>query len=149
MAERYFDASNQIAGRLASVAAKQLLNGDSVFIINAEKAVVSGDRVYTENLFKEKHDRGDMYHGPFYPREPEKMLGRMIRGMLPFHTARGKEAFRRLRVYKSVPAELKGRKFEKPAAEGRRRAADAAGRLGSKRMEIGEISVKLGAKKLW
>ncbi len=140
MAERYFDASNQIAGRFASTAAKQLLKGDSVFVVNAEKAVISGDRVFTEKLFKEKQDRGDMYHGPFYPREPDKILRRIIRCMLPFHTARGREAFRRLRVYKSVPAELKGKKFEKSIAESR---------VGSKRMELGEISVKLGVKKVW
>jgi len=138
--ERYFDASNQVAGRLASATAKQLLKGDSVFIVNAEKAIVSGDKVYTENLYKEKQDRGDMYHGPFYPREPDKILRRIIRGMLPFHTARGREAFRRLRVYKSIPAELKGKKFEKSVAESK---------VGSKRMEIGEISVKLGVKKVW
>ena len=138
--ERYFDASNQVAGRLASVTAKQLLKGDSVFIVNAEKAIVSGDKVYTENLYKEKQDRGDMYHGPFYPREPDKILRRIIRGMLPFHTARGREAFRRLRVYKSIPAELKGKKFEKSVAESK---------VGSKRMEIGEISVKLGVRKVW
>jgi len=140
MAEKYIDASNQIAGRLASTAAKRLLKGDFVFIINAEKAVVSGDKVYTEKLYKEKQDRGDMYHGPFYPREPEKILRRIIRGMLPFHTARGREAFRRLRVYKSMPAELKGKKFEKSVANSR---------PGSKRMEMGEISVKLGVKKMW
>jgi large subunit ribosomal protein L13 len=138
--DRYIDASNQIAGRLASAAAKQLLKGDSVFIINAEKAVISGDRVFTEKLFKEKHDRGDMYHGPFYPREPDKILRRIVRCMLPFHTARGREAFRRLRVYKSLPAELRGKKFGKPVAESK---------VGSKRMEIGEISVKLGVKKTW
>ncbi len=140
MSERYFDASNQIAGRLASTAAKRLLKGDEVFVVNAEKAVISGDRMFTETLFKEKHDRGDMYHGPFYPREPDKMLRRMIRCMLPFHTARGREAFRRLRVYKSLPSGLKGKKFEKPSSEGK---------AGSKRMELGEISVKLGVKKVW
>jgi large subunit ribosomal protein L13 len=138
--ERYMDATNQIAGRLASAAAKQLLKGDLVFIVNAEKAVVSGDQVFTEKLYKEKQDRGDMYHGPFFPREPDKILRRTVRGMLPFHTARGREAFRRLRVYKSIPAELKGKKFEKSIADSK---------VGSKRMELGEIAVKLGVKKIW
>jgi large subunit ribosomal protein L13 len=138
--DRFFDASGVVAGRLASNTAKQLLRGDKVTVVNAEKALVSGDKVYTENLFKEKVERGEPYHGPFYPKEPDRMLRRMVRGMLPFHTARGREAFRRLRVYKSIPAELKGRKFERP---------DIKSRLTAKKMEIGEISVKLGVKKNW
>lgn len=137
--ERYIDASGQIAGRLASSVAKQLLKGEKIFIVNAEKAVVSGDPVYTEGHFKEKAERGDPYHGPFYPREPDQILRRMIRCMLPFHTARGREALKGLRVYKSLPAELKGKKFEK--REGKK--------LETKHMEIGEISLKLGAKKSW
>jgi large subunit ribosomal protein L13 len=137
--ERFVDASGQIAGRLASATAKHLLKGDSVIIINAESAVISGDPVYTETLFKEKVERGDPYHGPFYPKEPDAMLRRMIRGMLPFHTARGREAFRRLRVYKSMPAELKGKKFEKTHVEMK----------SPKHIAVGNLSIKLGVKKSW
>jgi large subunit ribosomal protein L13 len=137
--ERYFDASGQVAGRLASTAAKLLLKGDSIFIINAEKAVITGDAVFIEKFYKERVDRGEPHHGPFYPREPDRMLRRMTRGMLPFHSARGREAFRRLRVYKSLPAELKGKKFEKMPQRA----------IGQKHVEIGFVSVKLGAKKTW
>ena len=75
----------------------------------------------------------------FFSREPDRILRRTIRCMLPFHTARGREAFRNLRVYKSVPAELKGKKFEKPAGR----------KLETSKIEIGELSVRLGARKLW
>lgn len=138
--EKYIDASGQIAGRLASNVAKGLLKGDVVVITNAEKAVITGDKVYTEGMFKERMARGDAYHGPFFPREPDKLLRRMIRCMLPFHTARGREAFRNLKVYKSVPEALKSKKYEKPYAESK---------AGSKQMTIGQISLKLGSKKTW
>ena len=36
------DAKNQILGRLASFVAKKALSGDTVIVLNAEKAVISG-----------------------------------------------------------------------------------------------------------
>ena len=41
---KIIDASGCIMGRLASHAAKSLLNGDEIHIINAEEAVISGNR---------------------------------------------------------------------------------------------------------
>ena len=40
---KILDASGCIMGRLASHAAKSLLNGDEIHIINAEEAVISGN----------------------------------------------------------------------------------------------------------
>jgi len=108
----YLDASNQIAGRLASNAAKMILNGDNVFIVNAEKAVISGRKEITFKEYKQKTDRGDPVHGPFYPRVADRMLKRIVRGMLP-KSPKGRESFKRLRVYISVPEELKGTEFAK------------------------------------
>jgi large subunit ribosomal protein L13 len=138
--EHFIDASNQIAGRLASIVTKLLLKGDTATIVNAEKAVISGDKVSNIEHYREKHERGEPYHGPFYPREPDMMLRRIIRGMLP-HKPRGRDAFKRLRVYKSVPLELKGKKFKG--------LKFSENNLESKHIEIGEISIKLGAKKTW
>ena len=39
-----YDAENQILGRLGSVIAKQLIGGESVFVVNVEKSVISGSR---------------------------------------------------------------------------------------------------------
>jgi len=61
--------------------------------------------------YREKRARGDPYHGPFFPRSPERVVKRTIRGMLPYRTARGKEALKRLRVFISIPPELKGVQF--------------------------------------
>jgi len=38
------DATNQIMGRLASYAAKSALSGNTVIVLNAEKAVISGKK---------------------------------------------------------------------------------------------------------
>ncbi len=110
--DHYLDASNQVAGRLASNVAKILLNGDNVFIINAEKAVISGRKEVTFREYKQKTDRGDPVHGPFYPRVADMMLKRIVRGMLP-KTPKGRSALKRLKVYISTPEELKGEKFGK------------------------------------
>ena len=39
------DANNLILGRMATVVAKRLLQGESIIILNAEKTVISGKRL--------------------------------------------------------------------------------------------------------
>ena len=107
----YIDANNKVVGRLASRVAKMLLSGESVSVVNAEKAVMVGNPAVTLKAFKHKRDRGDPYHGPFYPRSPDMVFRRVVRGMVPYKTARGGEAFKRLRVFISIPQELKGKQF--------------------------------------
>ena len=106
------NAENQTLGRLLSYAAKKALNGEEVIIVNAEKAVIVGNPAVTLKAFKHKRDRGDPYHGPFYPRAPDMVFRRVVRGMLPHKTARGIEAFKRLRVFISIPQEMKDKSFE-------------------------------------
>lgn len=101
------NAEDCVAGRLASFVAKRLLKGEDIVIVNAEKAVVTGNPKVIEKFFGEKIARGDPYHGPFYPKKPENMLRRIVRGMLPFHKSRGRSAYRKLKVYRSVPDEYK------------------------------------------
>jgi large subunit ribosomal protein L13 len=134
------DAEDCIAGRLASIAAKELLKGKRVYIVNAEKAVVSGNPKYTIKNLKEKLKRGDPYHGPFYPRRPDQIMKRLVRGMLP-KKPRGTEALKRLRVFLSVPAEAQGKDPIKPGA--------AKNKLKGKYIELGKLSERVGAKKTW
>jgi large subunit ribosomal protein L13 len=134
------DAEDCIAGRLASVAARELLKGRHVCIVNAEKAVISGNPRHTVKSLREKVERGDPYHGPFYPRRPDQVLRRSVRGMLP-KKPRGREALKRLRVFLSVPDEFQGRVFTKPE--------EARNRLRGKYTELGKVSEKLGARKTW
>ncbi len=106
------DASGHILGRLSSKIAKRLLNGEKIVVVNAEKAVITGDKYMVFERYKEKYDRGSKEKGPYFPRHPEKIFKRTVRGMLPWKSSRGRDAYRRLRVFMGVPEELKGREFE-------------------------------------
>jgi large subunit ribosomal protein L13 len=113
---RVIDASNAILGRLASIVAKRLLNGEKIAIINAEKAIISGkfDSIiekYKEWLKIRTHTNPKK--GPFHYRRPDKLVKRVIRGMLPWKNPRGKQAYKRLRVYIGVPEEFKNKEVER------------------------------------
>jgi len=106
------DAKGLILGRMASMVAKRLLNGESIIIVNAEEAVISGKR---PSLIREAEDFLQVGHfrkGPFHARRPETIVKRVIRGMLPRRNARGKEALKRLRVFLGVPQEFKDKEKE-------------------------------------
>ncbi|WP_456330649.1 50S ribosomal protein L13 [Archaeoglobus sp.] len=107
------DASGHILGRLSSKIAKRLLNGERIVVVNAEKAVITGDKYMVFERYKEKYDRGSKEKGPYFPRHPERIFKRTVRGMLPWKSSRGRDAYRRLRVFMGVPEELQGREFER------------------------------------
>ncbi len=142
MEEKIIDASNKIAGRLASIVAKMLLEGEKVVIVNAEKAIISGNPQFLKKFFLERRHRGDPYKGPFYPRYPDQILKRMIRGMLPYKKEKGRNALKRLKVFIGIPNEYKNAKFFEIKVK---EAKD----LRCKYMTLGEISEYIGAKKLW
>jgi large subunit ribosomal protein L13 len=110
----YVDATNQIAGRLSSKAAKLLIEGKRVVIVNAEKALISGSRISVMNQWKERLElssKVNPIYGPIHPRRPDNILRRMIRGMVPRKKPKGASAMKRLRVYIGVPQELKSEKL--------------------------------------
>jgi len=104
------DATDHIAGRLASNVAKLLLQGNRVSIVNCENIMISGTR---SNIIKEYRDFLEISsilhpkHGPFHPRRPDTIITRMIRGMLPRKKPSGLTAHKRLRAYIGTPKELK------------------------------------------
>lgn len=109
----YIDATNQILGRLASIIAKLLLEGKSVYVFNAEKAVVSGERRrviegYKLVLKTRTHYNPDK-SGIRRFRSPHMIFKKTVRGMLPIDKPRGRDAYRRLKVFIGVPDEYKGR----------------------------------------
>lgn len=109
------DAANCIAGRMCSHVSKLLLQGNRVMIVNAEKAMLSGARAKTIQLYKEHLEINSVtnpIHGPFHPRRPDTMLTKMVRGMVPKRKSSGMTAFARLRVYIGVPEEMKKSKME-------------------------------------
>jgi len=105
------DASNAILGRLASYAAKQSLFGKEVVIVNCNDAVITGNRATTVKIYKEKKGRGGAsLKGPMFPRSPERIVKRTIRGMLSYTQERGRSALKRVMCYNKVPAEYENAK---------------------------------------
>ncbi len=101
MAKIVYDGKGCVFGRLASVVAKDLLKGNFVDVINCEGIVISGDKklFMKKILAKRKMGSGSSMKGPKYPRVADRLIKRMIRGMLPWDRAKGREAFRKLRCY--------------------------------------------------
>ncbi|MBN2423249.1 50S ribosomal protein L13 [Candidatus Woesearchaeota archaeon] len=104
------DASDSLLGRLASYAAKKAMLGETVRIVNSEKAYVSGKRRDILAKYRKKQERGTHTTGPFFPKYPDKIIKRTIRGMLPYKKPRGREAFKKIRCYIGIPEELKNQK---------------------------------------
>jgi large subunit ribosomal protein L13 len=105
------NAEGLILGRMASKVAKKLLNGERIIIVNAEKAVISGKRKSKVAEAKEFLEVGAPKQGPFHYRRPDKILRKTVRGMLPFKQPKGKTALRKLKVFISVPEDLKDQKM--------------------------------------
>ena len=109
-----YDAKDKVLGRLASTVAKDLLKGRSVVVVNADKAFISGSKSAIVARYKVRlglQEKENPEHSPHWPRRPDMFVRRIIRGMLPYHKKpSGKAAFKRLRVFSGVPAELATRK---------------------------------------
>ncbi|MBR9700789.1 50S ribosomal protein L13 [Candidatus Woesearchaeota archaeon] len=101
------DATDLLVGRMATQVARAALHGKEVRIINCDKAVVSGHKQAIVSSWKTKYARGVPKKGPFYRRQPDRLVRRMIRGMLPYKTPRGRDAFKRVLTYIGAPEEFK------------------------------------------
>lgn len=101
MSKLVYDGSEAVFGRLASVVAKDLLKGNSVDLINCEEIIISGDKklLAKKILAKREMGSGGSIKGPKYPRVADRLVKRMIRGMLPRDRMKGQDAYRRLKCY--------------------------------------------------
>ena len=131
------DASGATLGRLSTATAKRLLNGEEIAVVNSEKAIISGKKVTIKNRYKQKREVGTYRKGPFYPRMPDMIVKRTIRGMIPYQTPHGRTAFKRLKCYIGIPKEFEGKKFE-TIKEAEKQPIDF--------MTVEELSRSLGAK---
>src|SRR3989338_6403441 len=104
------DAKDTILGRLGSFVAKQVLRGNEVDVVNCEEAVVSGKKQALLSNYIRRIDRKAPGKGPYLYRRPDMFVRRTIRGMLPFKTSRGREAFKKIKCHIGVPPELKDSK---------------------------------------
>ena len=151
MAEKtfVFNADGMILGRLASATADILLKAaredrdDKVIIVNAEKAIVSGSKTSVFNNCQEKYNLNHAGKGPFFPRMPDMILKRAVRGMLPYQSqSSGRRALRNLRVEIGCPSHLDG-----DLPDGHERGDDSKIRRGvpERFVSLGDISHNLGA----
>ncbi|RPJ52630.1 MAG: 50S ribosomal protein L13, partial [Methanobacteriota archaeon] len=105
-----------------------------------EKAVISGTRVRVLANYNQKRQRGSKEGGPFFPRRPDHIMKRTIRGMLPYKRERGIEAFKRVKVYVGVPREFADAQRETIALADMNRLSTA------RYVTLGAVSTFLGAK---
>lgn len=132
------DADRLIMGRLSSLVAKRLLNGEEIVILNAEKCLITGSPKQIYSRYFDARARGKIRKGPHFPRMPDRIIKRTVRGMLPYQQPRGREALKRLRVYIGVPREFRDVKAIKPE--------QAATLNTTKYIPLSEVSMRLGAK---
>jgi len=134
------DATNAILGRLASVVAKRALKGEKIDIVNCEKAVVTGPKLYTITYYKQKQKRGHVFHGPDFPKQADRILRRTVRGMIPFRTSHGLEAYKRVMCYVGMPEAFANEKIETIPE------VTVAKLTFKKYVRLGEIAKQLGSK---
>jgi large subunit ribosomal protein L13 len=101
------NGKDMVVGRVATFAAKQALLGEEVKIVNCEQMYITGSKSFLVNETHRRRVQGTWSKGPFYWRQPDRFVRRIIRGMLPHKTARGKDAFRRVLCYKGLPEAMK------------------------------------------
>lgn len=136
------DATGVPVGRLCVEAAKILRGkhkpiytthvdtGDHVVIINAERAIWTGNNKALEPIYRHTLYPGGLRsvrRGDFLADRPEVLIHRTVKGMLP-HNSLGAKMLTKLRVYKGAThpheAQIKGIKLPERA----QKIADAATR---------------------
>ena len=133
------DGRNAVLGRLGSVVAQRIMDGEEIVVVNAESIVVTGERDMVFADYKARVDRGDTTKrkGPFYPRRADLLFKRSVRGMIPWTSTSGREAYRRLHVFVGTPKQFADAETEK--------VEDALKKISGKYTTLGAISKFLGS----
>tara|TARA_B110000014_G_scaffold126864_1_gene87380 strand:+ start:136 stop:615 length:480 start_codon:yes stop_codon:yes gene_type:complete len=148
-----YNAEDKILGRLASTVAKQLISAKKagedtrVIIVNAEKAIVTGKRTSVMSDYRSKYELNHARKGPFFPRMPDQILKRTVRGMLPYQkNSSGRGALKALRVEIGTPSDLSG---DLPDGCEWGDSTNIERPLPERFVRLGEISKELGVKVRW
>jgi len=146
---KVYDASGKILGRLASQVAKEMISArksgsqQRVIIINAEGAIVSGPKSKVFKDYRAKYNLNHARKGPFFPRMPDKIIKRTVRGMLPYQkNSSGRGALKDLRVMIGTPANLSGEELPEDHQWGDTGNIDRS--PPNKYVRLGDISSHLG-----
>ena len=138
-ADLVVDARDCILGRVASQVADAALSGQRVAVVNAESAVITGSEEDVMSVYRKRTEIGSD-RGPYYPKRPDGIMKRAIRGMIPYKTTRGREAFENVRVYVGNPHDRDAEVLEDTSLD----------RLSNiKFVQLGEVSDNLGANVTW
>lgn len=104
--ELIIDGKGHLLGRLASVVAKELLNGQKVTVVRCEELLKSGS-LFRNDLkrqdFKAKTRNANPRRAHIHYCSPSRLFWRTLRGMLPHKTSRGTAALNRLKVFEGIP----------------------------------------------
>ena len=140
-ADTVIDARDCILGRVASQVAERALDGERIAVVNAEQAVITGRKEDVIGTYQKRTELGSD-RGPYYPKRPDRIMKRSIRGMVPYKRSRGRQAFENVRVYLGNPYE--GDRENELLEE------TSLDRLSNiKFISLGELSERLGAKVTW
>ena len=113
------------------------MDGEEIVILNAESVVITGKKEVVFAEFKAKVDRGQIRKGPYYPRRADLLLKRTIRGMIPWTTPSGRDAYRRVHVFVGAPEQF---------ADVEKQTVEEATRLNTgKYTTLGAVSKFLGS----
>jgi len=108
------DGKGHLLGRLASVVAKELLNGQHIVVVRCEDLNISGslfrNRLKFMSFLRKHSNTNPRKHSQIHYRAPSKMFWRALRGMMPYKTPRGAASLDRLKVLDGVPAEYEKKK---------------------------------------
>mgnify|MGYP001263068363 FL=1 len=145
-----YDATDIIMGRLASKVASQLLkshqsgSNDKVIIINVENSIISGGKERIVKDYKARYELNHPRKGPFYPRMPDRIFKRSIRGMLPYQKkASGRSALKAVRCEIGCPSHLSREELPENHVFGDLSEIKKA--LPERFMRLGEVSIEMGA----
>ena len=138
-ADVVIDARDCVMGRVSTNVAERALDGERVAVVNAEGAVITGSREDVLGKFTTRAELGSD-RGPAYPKRPDRIFKRAIRGMIPYKSKRGREAFSNVRVYVGNPFDEDGDLVDGTSID----------RLSNTRfVTLGEVSEHLGANVTW
>ncbi len=104
------DGTDAVLGRLAVQVVKELkkLEKEEILeIVNVEKVIITGDPKKIEELYKQRIDRGERYHGPFFPKRPDGIFRRALRGMIAYKRKSGRLMMSKVKVHNGVPKSVK------------------------------------------
>jgi large subunit ribosomal protein L13 len=133
------DGKNAILGRLGTVVAQKIMAGEDVVVLNCESIVITGEKEMVFADYKARFDRGECKSrkGPFYPRRADLLFKRCVRGMIPWTSTSGREAYRRLHVFVGTPKQFEEVEKVKPE--------EACRKITGKYTTLGAVSKFLGS----